>query len=55
MTEAAHLCMFGLDGMRHLGSDPTRPADDIERLVAVHLTRRIGLEERKALRKAGHA
>lgn len=54
MTEAAHLSMLGLDGMRHLGSDPTGPADEIERLVATQLAKRIVLEERKALRKAGH-
>lgn len=33
--------MNGLDGMRWLGSDPSRPADDIERVVMLMVSERI--------------
>lgn len=37
IVDAAYLHLQEVDGMRWLGADPTGPADDIERLVAVAL------------------
>jgi hypothetical protein len=38
------LQLVGLDGMRYLGADPSRPADDLERLAMVELHNRIVAE-----------
>lgn len=42
--------MNGLDGMRYLGADPTRPADDLERAVMLMLNERVVKEIEKANR-----
>lgn len=38
--EAAHLQIAGMDGMRYLGADPSRPADEEERVVMLAVLRR---------------
>jgi hypothetical protein len=42
----------GLDGLRYLGSDPTKPADDIERIV-MHLVDDQIVREQNAQAQAG--
>lgn len=42
----------GLDGMRFLGADPSRPADEIEALLMLKLNNRI-VAERKRLQGDG--
>jgi hypothetical protein len=39
--------MQGMDGMRFLGADPSRPADDVERLAMVLLNNRIVAEHKR--------
>ena len=42
--------MNGLDGMRFLGADPSKPADDIERMTMLMVNARIVKEHEKAQR-----
>lgn len=44
---AARLHLNGLDGMRWLGADPSKPADDIEHLLAIKLNNRIVAEQKR--------
>ncbi len=48
MGDAARLQINGLDGMRYLGADPSRPADHVEALVTEKLNNRIVLECKRA-------
>ncbi|MEJ7824913.1 MAG: hypothetical protein WKF48_05765 [Solirubrobacteraceae bacterium] len=52
MGDAARLQLNGLDGMRYLGADPSRPADHVEVLVMEKLNNRIVAEQKKLMRDA---
>lgn len=39
--------MAGGDGMRYLGADPSKPADDLERLVTRALTNSVFREQER--------
>lgn len=49
MRAAACLQIEGQDGMRFLGSDPRLPADDVERLLMLHLHKRVVGIKNKAM------
>jgi hypothetical protein len=53
MGDAARLHLNGMDGMRYLGSDPTQPADDVERFVMVKLNNRIVAEQKRLEKESG--